>query len=77
MTNHDDGLELLTLFLSVKHPDEEAPDSPAGVPLKVAVEEFVSVSELQWLELGTGGVVTAGAEDDQDQARCQVTPREH
>ena len=62
MTNHDDGLELLTLFLSVEHPDEEAPDAPVCVPLKVAVEEFVSVSEFQWLELGTVGVVTAGSE---------------
>ena len=67
MTDHNDGLELLTLFLGVEHPDEEAPDAPASVPLKVAVEEFVSVSELQRLELGTGGVVTAGAEDYQDQ----------
>ena len=67
MTDHNDGLELLTLFLGVEHPDEEAPDAPAGVPLKVAVEEFVSVSQLQRLELSTGGVVTAGAEDYQDQ----------
>ena len=67
MTNHDDGLELLALLLGVEHPDEEAPDAPVGVPLKVAVEEFVPVSELQWLELGAGGVVKAGAEDYQDQ----------
>ena len=64
MTDHDDGLELVTLLLCVEHPDEETPELPGGVPLKVAVEEFVAVSELHGLKSGTDGVVTAGAEDD-------------
>ena len=63
VSDHDDGLELLTLLLSVEHPDEEAPDAPAGIPLKVAVEQFVAVSEFQGLEPGAGGIVTAGAEE--------------
>ena len=63
MTDHDDGLELVTLLLRVEHPDEEAPDLPAGDPLKVAVEEFVPVSQLQRLEPGTGSVVTASTEE--------------
>ena len=66
MTDHDDGLELVALLLRVEHPDEEVPDLPGGDPLKVAVEQFVPLSELQWLEPGTGRVVTARTEENQD-----------
>lgn len=63
VADHDDGLEPLTLLLCVEHPDEEGPHLPVGDPLEVAVEEFVTVSQLQGLEPGTGRVVTASTED--------------
>ena len=45
VTNHDDGLELLALFLPVEHPDEEPPEPSLGNPLEVAVEQVVPVGE--------------------------------
>ena len=78
MADHDDCLELPTLFLPVEHPDEEEPQLPACHPLEITVEQVFSMGQpvilhkfssdticcslLEWLEPRIGGVVTTSAE---------------